>query len=376
MAVSASEGSPLSRSDDLLRRLRHDLSNHINQIIGFSELVSDELSDSDPVDEELVDSLSKVHDAAQAIQTLVRDKLTLEGLSITIGRELETQQAPKQTISNLCDESLKIIQQSKHILNRTNFASDQVKSKILIVDDEEDNRSLLASRLEREGFITRMAEDGEDALAKIAFEAFDLILLDILMPKMDGFQTLLKIKSNQKTSHIPVIMISALDDLSMVVPCIEAGAEDYLSKPFNRVLLGARISSSLEKKQRHDEEFSLYKKLQASKDSLQANLSKVRSTVHNFSGSSKDTSEVSTLLGALESVIGNLEEQSDQLKQRIQQIEIRINRKSVTSQVKSITTDPTFVSLADRAKAMRQQRRLRSASEPNSAAERDTDIFT
>lgn len=376
MAVSASEGSPLSRSDDLLRRLRHDLSNHINQIIGFSELVSDELSDSDPVDEELVDSLSKVHDAAQAIQTLVRDKLTLEGLSITIGRELETQQAPKQTISNLCDESLKIIQQSKHILKRTNFASDQVKSKILIVDDEEDNRSLLASRLEREGFITRMAEDGEDALAKIAFDAFDLILLDILMPKMDGFQTLLKIKSNQKTSHIPVIMISALDDLSMVVPCIEAGAEDYLSKPFNRVLLGARISSSLEKKQRHDEEFSLYKKLQASKDSLQANLSKVRSTVHNFSSSSKDTSEVSTLLGALESVIGNLEEQSDQLKQRIQQIEIRINRKSVTSQVKSITTDPTFVSLADRAKAMRQQRRLRSASELNSAAERDTDIFT
>ena len=255
--VSDSEGSQLSRSDDLLRRLRHDLSNHVNQIIGFSELVSEELADADPVDADLVESLDKVHGAAQSIQSLVREKLTLEGLSITLGREIEGQDESKQNISSLCDESLKIIQESKHIIRRESDSSLKAKSKILLVDDEEENRTLLASRLQREGFETRMAVDGEDALAKIGFESFDLVLLDILMPKMDGFQTLLKIKSNEKTSHIPVIMISALDDLSMVVPCIEAGAEDYLSKPFNRVLLGARISSSLEKKQRHDEELAL-----------------------------------------------------------------------------------------------------------------------
>ena len=207
-----------------------------------------------------------------------------------------------------------------------------------------------------------MAVDGEDALAKIGFESFDLVLLDILMPKMDGFQTLLKIKSNEKTSHIPVIMISALDDLSMVVPCIEAGAEDYLSKPFNRVLLGARISSSLEKKQRHDEELALYQKLQASKDSLQSNLSQVRAKVRKFSEDTAKAKEISPLLSSLEAVIGDLEDQSDQINQRIQQIEIRINRKAVTSQVKSITADPTFVNLADRAKAMRAQRQRRGSS--------------
>lgn len=361
--TSSSEGSQLSRSDDLLRRLRHDLSNHVNQIIGFSELVTEELSESHPVNSDLIDSLDKVHVAAQSIQNLVREKLTTEGLSITLGRDIDQIPATKYTISSLCDESLKIIQESKHIINRTDTDSSvNKKSKILIVDDEEENRILLSSRLEREGFYITLAQDGEDALAKIGFESFDLILLDILMPKMDGFQALLKIKSDEKNSHIPVIMISALDDLSMVVPCIEAGAEDYLSKPFNRVLLSARISASLEKKQRHDEELSLYKKLQASKDSLQSNLIQVRSTVREFSDDSSPADDGLPLFNALEALIGDLEEQNDQLSQRIQQIEIRINRKALVSQVQAITKDPTFSSISERAKAMRDQRRRRSAA--------------
>ena len=134
--VSDSEGSQLSRSDDLLRRLRHDLSNHVNQIIGFSELVSEELADADPVDSDLVESLDKVHGAAQSIQSLVREKLTLEGLSITLGREIDGQDESKQNISSLCDESLKIIQESKHIVRREYASSLKEKSKVLLVDDE------------------------------------------------------------------------------------------------------------------------------------------------------------------------------------------------------------------------------------------------
>ena len=355
------EGSELSRSDDLLRLLRHDFSNHINQIIGFSELVSEELSDLDSVDKALLDSLEKVHSAASSIQELVREKLTLEGISIILDYNLNLEQVPSKTISNLCGESLKIIQESRHILKRKNQLIDHTKKKILIVDDELHNRQLLRSRLNREGFIIQMAEDGEDAIAKISFESFDLVLLDILMPKMDGFQTLLHLKRNERTSHIPVIMISALDDLSMVVPCIEAGAEDYLSKPFNRVLLSARITSSLERKQRHDEELVLYERLKSSKHSLQSILQRVHSTIQSFSKDSLEDSKLSPLLEALSEVVGNLEEQSIQLNQRIQQIEIRINRKAVSTQVNSITSDPSFSNLSIRAKAMREQRRQRSA---------------
>ena len=128
------------------------------------------------------------------------------------------------------------------------------KGRILIVDDVEENRAVLARRLGREGYDTASADSGEAALALVAQGAFDLVLLDVLMPGMDGFAVLERIKSNAATRSIPVIMISALDDLASVVRCIEHGAEDYLTKPFDPVLLRARIGASLEKKRWHDRE--------------------------------------------------------------------------------------------------------------------------
>ena len=126
--------------------------------------------------------------------------------------------------------------------------------RILIVDDVEENRAVLERRLEREGYAVDSVATGEEAMARVADGAFDLVLLDVLMPGMDGYAVLERIKNNPATRNIPVIMISALDDLSSVVRCIEHGAEDFLSKPFDPVLLRARIGASLEKKRWHDRE--------------------------------------------------------------------------------------------------------------------------
>jgi CheY-like chemotaxis protein len=126
--------------------------------------------------------------------------------------------------------------------------------RILIVDDVEENRTVLARRLSREGYEAHSASSGEEALRLIGAGAFDLVLLDVLMPGMDGFAVLERIKADEATRRIPVIMISALDDLSSVVRCIEHGAEDYLAKPFDPVLLRARIGASIEKKRFHDRE--------------------------------------------------------------------------------------------------------------------------
>ncbi|MHB1095742.1 MAG: protein kinase domain-containing protein [Gemmatimonadaceae bacterium] len=128
------------------------------------------------------------------------------------------------------------------------------KGRILIVDDVEENRAVLARRLSREGYDVDSVASGEEALRRVAQGAFDLVLLDVLMPGMDGFAVLEQIKSNTDTRSLPVIMISALDDLASVVRCIEHGAEDYLTKPFDPVLLRARIGASLEKKRWHDRE--------------------------------------------------------------------------------------------------------------------------
>jgi DNA-binding response OmpR family regulator len=118
---------------------------------------------------------------------------------------------------------------------------------VLVVDDNEMNRDMLSRRLKRQEYEVLMAEDGERALEMIQENPIDLVLLDIMMPKLSGYEVLEEIKKNPAMKHLPVIMISAVDDLDSVVKCIELGAEDYLFKPFNPVLLKARVSASLDK---------------------------------------------------------------------------------------------------------------------------------
>ena len=138
--------------------------------------------------------------------------------------------------------------------------------KILVVDDNEDNRYTLVRRLRREGYSNVVvAENGRRALDVIETDSVDLVLLDIMMPEMNGYEVLERIKARPSWRDIPVIMISAIDDIDSVVRCIELGAEDYLPKPFNPVLLKARVGSSLEKKRLRDRETLYLERLEAEK---------------------------------------------------------------------------------------------------------------
>ncbi len=129
--------------------------------------------------------------------------------------------------------------------------------RILVVDDNEDNRYTLTRRLQREGWTDlTTAENGREALDRIAQERFDLILLDIMMPEINGYEVLKRLKTDGATRDIPVLMISALSEFESVVRCIELGAEDYLPKPFNPALLRARVRACLDKKRLHDQELS------------------------------------------------------------------------------------------------------------------------
>jgi CheY-like chemotaxis protein/tRNA A-37 threonylcarbamoyl transferase component Bud32 len=128
------------------------------------------------------------------------------------------------------------------------------QARMLIVDDGAENRDVLRRRLEREGHAVETAENGRRALELVAQRPFDLVLLDVLMPELDGYAVLDALKGSPATRDIPVIMISALDELEGIVRCIERGAEDYLHKPFDPVLLRARINASLEKKRLRDQE--------------------------------------------------------------------------------------------------------------------------
>jgi sigma-B regulation protein RsbU (phosphoserine phosphatase) len=126
--------------------------------------------------------------------------------------------------------------------------------RILVVDDNDDNRYTLTLYLDLEGYSNvEIAHDGEEAIALLETSSFDLMLLDVMMPKVDGYQVLTWLKDQPQLSDLPVIMISALNEVNSVVRCIELGAVDYLLKPFNPVMLKARLGATLEKKRLRDE---------------------------------------------------------------------------------------------------------------------------
>jgi adenylate cyclase len=135
-----------------------------------------------------------------------------------------------------------------------------LRGHLLVVDDNKVNRLLMARSLEQQGHTVKLAENGRQALDMLHAQPFDLILLDIQMPELDGFQVLEKLTNDLSLRNIPVIMTSALDEIDSVVRCIEMGAEDYLTKPVNPVLLRARIGASLEKKRLRDQQRELIRK--------------------------------------------------------------------------------------------------------------------
>jgi adenylate cyclase len=131
---------------------------------------------------------------------------------------------------------------------------------ILIADDNRVNRLLLGRGLEQQGHAVVFAEHGREALDLLRGQHFDLMLLDVLMPEIDGYEVLAELNLDRHLRDIPVIMTSSLDELDSVVKCIEMGAEDYLTKPINPVLLSARITASLEKKRLRDQQRELISK--------------------------------------------------------------------------------------------------------------------
>lgn len=136
--------------------------------------------------------------------------------------------------------------------------------RLLVVDDNKVNRLLLGRGLEGQGHAVEFAKDGREALDMLLKQPFDLVLLDIMMPELDGYQVLEKLTSDKDLRNIPVIMTSAMDEIDSVAKCIELGAEDYLFKPVNPILLNARISASLEKKRLRDQQRELINKFATS----------------------------------------------------------------------------------------------------------------
>lgn len=272
-------GAPLGVGE-----LRHDLRTPVNHIVGYTEMLLEDTEDP---------AYAECHTALEGILSAARDVLLLINAALPPTRtevspaELatlyESMRVPQERVmaairSLLASASAPPGDDFPQDLLRIRAAAEKLVpgnaaiatqsattgsrptaqatkgAHVLVVDDVEDNREVLRRRLAREGYAVECASNGREALSRIAAAPFDLVLLDVLMPEVDGYAVLEQLKSNPETRDIPVIMISALDDMPSVVRCIERGAEDFLPKPFDAVLLRARISACLEKKLLRDKE--------------------------------------------------------------------------------------------------------------------------
>ncbi len=231
--------------ETLTSTINHNLRNRINVIIGYDEMLLEDIEKETQPEVSIV--LEKILTSARRLLTLIDDLSYLY-------KKVYQKEA-------LTDEVVDIPAQLENWFTQSNNKPSldlaTQGASLLVVDDEESNRDLLSRRLKKQGFNVKVAKNGRQALQKIRSQHFDLILLDIRMPEMDGYQVLEALKKDQELSRIPVIMISALDEIDGVVHCIEMGAEDYLQKPPKQVILNAKISATLERKRLRDRERAL-----------------------------------------------------------------------------------------------------------------------
>lgn len=222
-------------------RIHHEVRTPLNQIIGYTELLQEDAMELG--DAACIADLEKIHAAALRLLELVMENFSAKPASENVHPLSELVHTPPT------------------ILVRQVAPGD-----ILIADDDSANREMLARRLRRLGHQVSTAQNGRQVLEMISQKSFDLLLLDLVMPEIDGYGVLAHLYANQPAAHLPVIVLSASDDSAMVARAIALGAQDYLAKPFDPMLLQARISSCLETKRLHDREAAYLAEIRRERD--------------------------------------------------------------------------------------------------------------
>ncbi|MBT3380808.1 MAG: response regulator [Lentisphaerae bacterium] len=281
-------GGETAMERDALASLRHELYTPINHIIGYGEMLQEEADELGIAD--LLPDLAEIADTGTKLMEHVSSVLTPENapscpvawaearhglrtlVAGVIGRCEVLHARVLDRADSLSADIAGVAKSARHLLtaieeklvapgetkastidppqapSSDTSSTQKPSASLLVVDDSDSNRDLLARRLREQGYDVRLAENGIKALEMLREDPVDLVLLDIVMPVMDGYAVLETMKTDDILCGIPVIMLSALDEIDSVVRTIHMGADDYLTKPFNAVILKARIEASLERR--------------------------------------------------------------------------------------------------------------------------------
>jgi CheY-like chemotaxis protein len=215
---------------------------------------------------------------------------------------------------------------------------------VLVVDDDAVNRLLLSRALEREGHQVRAVTNGLEAVRALHDDPFDCVLLDVLMPEMDGYQVLEHIRGDPKLRRTPVIMTSALDDLESIVRCIELGADDYLPKPFDPVLLRARINAGLARKRLDDLEQEYLEQV-GHVVAAAAAVETGTFRTEQLDGAARRDDALGQLARVFQRMATEVRAREQRLKQEVRKLRIEIDEASAARQVAEITETAYFKDL-------------------------------
>jgi two-component system, cell cycle response regulator len=229
-------------------------------------------------------------------------------------------------------------------------------SSLLVVDDNSMNRIMLSRYIAKLGYRATLVENGRQALDKLQAEPFDLVLLDVQMPEMDGYQVLEHLKADPRLHDIPVIMISAVDEVESVVRCIELGAQDYLPKPFNPVLLRARLTACLERKRLRDQEVDYLHQVgcvTAAAAAIKANTFELEC----LDAVASRPDELGQLAQVFQDMARQVYAREQHLKHQVQQLRIEIDQERRAREVAEITESDYFQQLLGKAEELRNRTR-------------------
>ncbi|MEE4331688.1 MAG: adenylate/guanylate cyclase domain-containing protein [Wenzhouxiangella sp.] len=228
------------------QRIRHDMRNALGAVSGYAEIIAETLEDAGHREESIAACLERLEVESSTLLRTIDELAPDPGAESSEGIETDAVEDILQSLEKVAD------------------SADELQGRILIVDDNDSNRALLEHRLAAQGHDTLSAASGRAALALMETEIPDLVLLDLMMPDMNGFEVLSTMHRREELRNVPVIVITGLQDQEGVVRCIEAGAQDYLIKPLNPVVLRARIRSCLERKAWRDREQNYQRELERS----------------------------------------------------------------------------------------------------------------
>ena len=266
-------GDVVFNLESLVANLHYQVRIPLNSVIGFSEILLENATDQRLVD--LIADLKKIHSAAELFLSRVNEIVDFSKIDAGL-------KASGPEVSDRSSLIYRALTSLRELGQDSAAVTGGESGSILVVDDNEINRDLLSRYLERQGHTVRVADNGRQALEMIATGAFDLVLLDIMMPELNGYQVLQHLKHSEAWRDLPVIMISALDEMDSAVRCIELGAEDYLPKPFNPVLLRARVQACLEKKRLRDLKVAQQRKLHELNAALELRNRFIRETFGSY----------------------------------------------------------------------------------------------